>query len=54
MYAVLSRTNDECSCCNRLWSTYKEADDYRKTVEFRVGCFMYIIKIEMGEVGKDI
>lgn len=41
LWVVSSRTQDECSMCNRVFSTYEEAADWVRHVEENVGCVMY-------------
>ena len=49
MYAVLSVSNDECSCGNRLFREWDTAYAYMREYEADSGCEMKIIAIEVAE-----
>lgn len=47
IYVVLSRSNDECSICNRAFYEYEKAFQYLKEKEEETGCDFYCIVMEL-------
>ena len=51
--AVISKTNDECSLCNRAFEDTNEAWNYLLEVEKNVGCEMFMRGLEVIRKGQD-
>ena len=49
MYVVLSKTNDECSCGNRVFREWDPAYAFMREYEAETGCEMKIIAVELAE-----
>lgn len=47
-YVALSKTQDECTICNRIWNTYALAAEYARLVEKNSGCILYVIAVGEG------
>ena len=49
IYAVLSKTQDECTYANRAFYLYEIAYQYMRNTEKGNGCEYYIIALEIEE-----